>query len=564
MWRRYLAVGLFLALVIVVPVGVTAQVWTVLAFDPRSDGRDPALADAAQLSYRYDEEQDVLWFRVSLYGKPNEDAFGVNIVVDTGADDSAKMNWWGANKDFKFDKLITAWVTRNNGSYQGTVGVGDAAGARAGKFNNLLQNNLQIRVEGDSIFLGLKRTDLTATMKMNLIAAVGSNQQWNDDIPNMRSVTLDLSAPRPVRGLREIDVSRNNLRFPSDYKPLADNQPPLITRKGRGRQTLILIPGVYSGNTAFDGFIARNQAQYKFYLVTPPGLNGSPARPLPSETTSYGEFTWTRRLERDILDLISREKLNKPVIVAHGFPGSLIAHDLAIRHPEALGGVIDIAVMPVQFFPSLKDPSRKTPATPDERVKVVDESWVDKWFKYVTPQTWETNNYPAAMFSNDLDRAEQVRQQSEAAPLPVKVRYLAEFMASDDTSQLSNLNVRLLALRPGFNEKVLADPANSWYKASFQDSWDAFAKNSRIQLLTIPKARALILDDQPKMTDDAIAAFVGHISKPPKRTLLLAPENLRMGISGQSRYRQPAATDETFPFLEIMVALTLLVIAVDT
>lgn len=366
---------------------------------------------------------------------------------------------------------------------------------------------------------------------MNLIAGVGSNQQWNDDIPNIRSVALDLSAPRPARGLREIDVSRNNLRFASDYKPLADNQRPLITKKGHGRQTLILIPGVYSGNTAFDGFIARNQAQYEFYLVTPPGLNGTPARPLPSETTSYGEFTWTRRLERDILDLIRRETLDKPVIVAHGFPGSLIAHDLAIRHPEALGGVIDIAVMPVQFFPSLKDPSRRMPATPDERVKVVNESWVDKWFKYVTPETWETNNYPAAMFTNDLDRAEQVRQQIEAAPLPVKVRYLAEFMASDDTSQLANLNVPLLALRSRFDDKVLADPANSWYKASFQDSWDAFAKNSRIQLLTIPNARALILDDQPKLTDDAIATFVEHVSKPPEGSFLLEPENLRIGIS---------------------------------
>jgi pimeloyl-ACP methyl ester carboxylesterase len=526
---------------------MTAQVWTVLAFDPRGDGRDPSLADAAQLSCRYDKEQDLLWFRVSLYGKPNEESFGVNIAVDTGADDPGKMNWWGANKDFKFDKLITAWVTRNNGSYQGTIGVGDAAGARAMKFNNLLQNNLQVRVEGDSILIGMKRADLTDKMKMYLIAAVGSNQQWNDDIPNTRYATLDLSAPRPARGLREIDVGRNNLRFPSDYKPLADNQPPLITKKGRGRETLILIPGVYSGNAAFDGFIARNQAQYKFYVVTPPGLNGTPARPLPPETTSYGEFPWTRRLERDIVDLIRREKLDKPVIVAHGFPGSLIAHDLAVRQPEALGGVIDIAVMPVQFFPSSQDPSRRTPAAPDERVKVVNESWVDKWFKFVTPETWETSNYPAAMFANDLDRAERVRQQIEAAPLPVKVRYLAEFMASDDTSQLANLSVPLLALRPGFDEKVLADPANSWYKTSFQDSWDALGKNSRIQLLTVPNARALILDDQPKLTDDAIATFVEHVSKPPEGSLLLGPENLRMGISDRSHYRQPGETDRTWP-----------------
>ena len=93
---------LLLAWVVVVAVGATAEIWTVLAVDPKGDGRDSSLADAAQLSYRYDKQQDLLWFRVSLYDKPNEESFGVNIVLDTGADDAAKMNWWGANKDFKF------------------------------------------------------------------------------------------------------------------------------------------------------------------------------------------------------------------------------------------------------------------------------------------------------------------------------------------------------------------------------------------------------------------------------------------------------------------------------
>src|SRR5258708_40128653 len=138
---------LILAFVIIAPVGVTAQVWTVLAVDPKGDGRDPALPDAAQLSYRYDKPQDLLWFRVSLYGKPIEESFGVNIVVDTGADDAAKMNWWGANKDFKFDKLVTVWVARENGGYKGTICVGAAAGAKAKNFNNLRQNNLENRVE---------------------------------------------------------------------------------------------------------------------------------------------------------------------------------------------------------------------------------------------------------------------------------------------------------------------------------------------------------------------------------------------------------------------------------
>src|SRR5262245_57592556 len=70
-----------------------ARIWTVLAADAEGDGRDSSQADAAQLSYRYDPAKDELWFRVTLYGTPNQKEFEVNIAFDTGADESARMNW---------------------------------------------------------------------------------------------------------------------------------------------------------------------------------------------------------------------------------------------------------------------------------------------------------------------------------------------------------------------------------------------------------------------------------------------------------------------------------------
>jgi pimeloyl-ACP methyl ester carboxylesterase len=463
---------LFVVWLMDAPPGSTGHVWSVIAVDPKGDVRDSSLADAAQLSYRYDEPRDMLWFRVSLFGRPPANEFGVKIAVDTGAND---------------DREITAWSTRANVS----------------------PNNLQLELDGDAIVIGLKRTDLTDKMKFNVVAAVGSDQQWIDDIPNTRSATLDLSAPRPLRGLREIDVSRNNLRFAAGAKTLAESAPPRILEAGHGSRTLILVPGVYSGDTAFEGFMARNVSRYTFYLMTPPGLNGTPPRQLPSETISYGEFTWTRRLERDILDLIDRKHLDKPYILVHGFPGSLAAEELASNHPQLFGRIIEIANMPVQFAPSLRNPGREL--TPDERIAVVDDSWAQQWFKYVSPETWESNNYPAGMFANDPDRAERARRQVESAALQVKIRYLVEYMASDQREVFKTLNTPLLALIPGFNEKLLADPASAWFKASFQDAWDRLPRSPSVQVVTMPDARALILDDQPAMADRAIAAFVeGH------------------------------------------------------
>ncbi len=59
---------MLLALTVITPAPAAAQIYTVLTFDVKGDGRDPSLADAAQLAYRYDKQQDLLWFRIALYG----------------------------------------------------------------------------------------------------------------------------------------------------------------------------------------------------------------------------------------------------------------------------------------------------------------------------------------------------------------------------------------------------------------------------------------------------------------------------------------------------------------
>ena len=512
--RRRLSVvlklAMFGALIVLSPAITSAQVWTVLTFDARGDGRDPSLADAAQLAFRYDKQQDLLWFRIALYGQPDEHAFGVNLAFDTGGDDSTKMNWWGANKTFRFDRLVTANVTRGAQGFEGTIGVADAAGVNAKQMNNLRQNNLQIKVEGDSIVIGVKRTDITDRMTMKLIAAVGSNQQSNDDVPNAGSATIDLSKPTP--GVREIDTSRNNLAFPAGYKTLPDSQRPAIIRKGHGKQPLILVPGMYSGDRSFDNFIARNQSQYRFFLITPPGINGTPARTMPAAGTSFGEMTWTRRLERDILDLILREKLSKAVIVAERQPAAQAAIELASEHSAQLGGVVLVGTNLVQYFASPKDPARKAAIAYSDRRVLVDESWVSKWFKYVTPETWKNGDLRPQLLSVDSARAQSAWDELEAAPLEIKIRYLCEFWASDVTRDFDKLRVPILALVPGFDEKFLADPANGFAKPAFLDSWETLVpKHPQLEILKIPNARMLVLDDQPKAADDAIAAFVRKI-----------------------------------------------------
>jgi pimeloyl-ACP methyl ester carboxylesterase len=121
------------------------------------------------------------------------------------------------------------------------------------------------------------------------------------------------------------------------------------------------------------------------------------------------------------------------------------------------------------------------------------------------------------MLSLDLSRGRKARQEIEEAPLPVKIRYLCEFWSSDVTRSFDRLQVPVLALIPGFDEKFLADPANSFAKLSFVNSWETLIpKNPKLQLVKIPYARLLVLEDQPEKADDAIATFVEQAGKPQK------------------------------------------------
>jgi pimeloyl-ACP methyl ester carboxylesterase len=494
-----------------------SQIWTVLAPDVMGDERDPSLADAAQLSYRYDKTQDMLWFRVSLYGVPNEKAFGVNLVVDTGGDDATKTNWWGGNKAFRFDKIITAWVTRGDNGYEGTIGVGDTAGVQTRQINNLLQNNLHVAVAGDSIVIGVKRTDITDSLKLNLLAAVGSNEQWNDDIPNTGSVVVDLTTERPKQGLREIDLARNNFEFPTNYKTLPDDKSALVTKIGSGKQTLILVPGMYSGSHSFDDFIARNKSRYKIFVVTPPGINGTLPRPIPSLHDNFSALTWTRRLEQDILELIGKERIVKPVVVSESYPASTAAMELAVGHPEKIGGVIVSGTNLVQYFPSPSDPARKRLANPAERTALVNQAWAAKWFKFVTPETWLSNDLRAQSLASDQARGQRAWNEIEAASLPTKIRYLCEFWASDVTTSFEKLHVPVMALVAGFDDEFLNEPANRFTKLAYVDSWETLVpKNPLVDVVKIRGARLLIFSDQPQQAEEAVASFIAKINNRPK------------------------------------------------
>lgn len=174
---------------------LTKVAWSLLANDSESDGANPNWAAVKNLSYFYDAATDTVWFKLDLSRLPNPNAFGINLVVDTDEDQSNGASWWGGNRAFKYDRLVTVWVVKSGEeAYRGAVGVGDFRGVTEGRYTNLFQNNLAFRADSArmTMVLGVKKEELDADGRMNLIAAVGSNAGWNDDVPDSSSARLIL------------------------------------------------------------------------------------------------------------------------------------------------------------------------------------------------------------------------------------------------------------------------------------------------------------------------------------------------------------------------------------
>lgn len=175
------------------PSSLAGLEWTTLATEETGDGRSPRLPDARALHYAVERSRQTVWFRIDLLEEPNPRWFGLNVAIDSDLDASNGINWWGSNSQFRFDRLLTAYLNRGAGYWQGYVGLADDSGVSQGRMDNLTQ---EVEVFVDpierSLFVGVDLSLLDEDGHFRLISTVGSSFLNNDDLPNEGSVEVDL------------------------------------------------------------------------------------------------------------------------------------------------------------------------------------------------------------------------------------------------------------------------------------------------------------------------------------------------------------------------------------
>jgi len=169
--------------------------WTLLAEDPAGDGLRSRLPDATALAWAPGPDGSV-WFRVSLAGPAPERWMGVNVALDLNDDPADGTVWWGTNSGFRFDRLVTAYLTRVEGYWMGALGVASAASVALGVMDEGWAADVVAAIDrrGDALLVGVPREALASGGRVRLIATVGSSMVNNDDVPDAGAVELTLPA----------------------------------------------------------------------------------------------------------------------------------------------------------------------------------------------------------------------------------------------------------------------------------------------------------------------------------------------------------------------------------
>lgn len=302
------------------------------------------------------------------------------------------------------------------------------------------------------------------------------------------------------------DPSLNNLVHRKGYKTCKLGDLGRVTKVGNGKQDMILIAGAGFGGDVFDGFMKSRTGEYTMYAVTLPGFGGTAAPPMPPAGTSYGQRTWTQAARKGVERLISEKKMKRPIVVGHWQTASLVALELALNNPDKIGAVIIISGVAKN---ATADKQVGRALTLKERADYIDQRMAPGWFKTVTRDTWDDNNYYPHDYARHPVRALQLWRQAYAATLPVWVRYLCENWAQDITLELDKLSVPTLILKPGFDEGMFVTPGRDYMRSYCHDSWKGVEQMSKlITIQTIEDSRVFIMDDQPEELDQAIAAFL--------------------------------------------------------
>lgn len=304
------------------------------------------------------------------------------------------------------------------------------------------------------------------------------------------------------------DPKLDNLVHASGYETAPLGSLGAVVERGDGPLDLVLVSGFGLGASVFEGFLTRNAARYHMLAITLAGCEGTRAPPMPPAGTSYGEQTWTNAAVEAVARLVQERGLKRPVLIGHFVNGTQVAARVALVHSDLVRALVLLAGTP-RYEPVADTPYWHRGLTLEQKVAAIDNMLAPRWFKTVTRKTWVNGNFNAADYSRDEARGRTFAERANEPPLPVLIRYLCEFHASDLRVELADLAQPLLLIQPEYTAAERADPKRSYMSGYLEEPWlGQLERRAHTRKVSLANTGILLMDDEPERVDREVAEFL--------------------------------------------------------
>ncbi|MET0336457.1 MAG: alpha/beta hydrolase [Caulobacter sp.] len=256
--------------------------------------------------------------------------------------------------------------------------------------------------------------------------------------------------------------------------------------KGSGPD-VILIPGLTSSRSVWDGVVAHLQGKYRLHLVQLGGFAGAPVAGNKDGLVAAG-------VAEELAAYIKAKGLKKPAVIGHSMGGTM-GLMLTARHPDLVG-----RLMVIDMFPKLAVAFFGPTATPEQ---IAANAGAIKARLENAPQAEHeasTRQTIAGMVKTPAAREEIVRQ-GITSDRNVQARSMHELLTTDLTPELAKVIAPVTVVYPTDASVPFSANYPAWYGG-------AYAPLKGVKLVQIDGSYHFIMIDQPAALNAAIDSFL--------------------------------------------------------
>lgn len=288
------------------------------------------------------------------------------------------------------------------------------------------------------------------------------------------------------------------LAAPATARPTASSVGTLrVERHGYQGPAVILIPGLQGGPWVWKQTIENLSRHHVVYAVTLAGFDGVPA------PTGGGNLF--DRADASLLQLITQNKIDQPVLVGHSLGGTL-ALRFAGEHPELIAGVVAVDGLPI--FPGMERVGAEQRQAMATRLQ--------QRMATATPEQFRAQalQYMQRIGLVDQRLAATYAPMNARSDIKASAQYMAEDLAFDGRAGLKNANVPILEISPYYAPDFSQPPMvmSEAQKAAYYQSLLANAPDATV--VSISPSRHFVMLDQPARFEQVLDRFLARVAAP--------------------------------------------------